>query len=86
MLEHIRDDAGTLDRIRTVLQPGAGRLVLLVPNGPDTYGTVDEALGHYRRYTREGLATLLTNRGYNWKRCSSSIVFPDRVGGLRGRC
>jgi hypothetical protein len=25
---------------------------------------VDEALGHYRRYTREGLATLLANRGY----------------------
>ncbi len=37
VLEHIRDDAGTLDRIRTVLQPGAGRLVLLVPNGPDAY-------------------------------------------------
>ena len=64
VLEHIRDDAGTLDRIRTVLQPGVGRLVLLVPNGPDAYGTMDEALGHYRRYTREGLATLLANRGY----------------------
>jgi 2-polyprenyl-3-methyl-5-hydroxy-6-metoxy-1,4-benzoquinol methylase len=64
VLEHIRDDVGTLDRIRTALQPGVGRLVLLVPNGPDAYGTVDEALGHYRRYTREGLATLLANRGY----------------------
>jgi hypothetical protein len=64
VLEHIRDDAGTLDRIRGVLEPGRGRLVLLVPNGPDAYGTVDEALGHYRRYTREGLATLLANRGY----------------------
>lgn len=64
VLEHIRDDAGTLDRIRSVLEPGAGRLVLLVPNGPDAYGTLDEALGHYRRYTREGLAALLTSRGY----------------------
>ena len=64
VLEHIRDDAGTLDRIRSVLEPGAGRLVLLVPNGPDAYGTLDEALGHYRRYTREGLATLLASRGF----------------------
>jgi glycosyltransferase involved in cell wall biosynthesis len=64
VLEHIRDDAGTLDRIRGVLEPGVGRLVLLVPNGPDAYGTLDEALGHYRRYTREGLATLLASRGF----------------------
>jgi len=46
-----------------VLKPG-GRLILLVPNGPAAFGTLDTALGHFRRYTREGLATLLANAGY----------------------
>lgn len=63
VLEHIRDDAGTLARIRTILQPG-GRLILLVPNDPSAYGTLDEALGHFRRYTREGLAELVVRSGY----------------------
>ncbi len=50
VLEHIEDDVGSLRAMRNLLAPG-GRLVLLVPAFPLLYGALDEALGHYRRYT-----------------------------------
>ena len=67
VLEHIDDDAGALARIRAVLEPG-GRLILLVPNDPRIFGTLDEAVGHHRRYTRKSLATLLADAGYEVER------------------
>jgi len=70
VLEHLEHDADVLRRILTLLEPG-GRLVLLVPNGPAAYGTLDTAVGHFRRYTREGLATLLTNTGYELEKMIS---------------
>jgi 2-polyprenyl-3-methyl-5-hydroxy-6-metoxy-1,4-benzoquinol methylase len=63
VLEHIEDDAGTLRSIRTLLEPG-GRLILLVPNDPKAYGTIDKEIGHYRRYTPAGLRTLIADCGY----------------------
>ena len=33
-----------------------GRAVILVPCGPGLYGTLDEVLGHFRRYTEKQLA------------------------------
>ena len=67
VLEHIRDDAGTLRRIRTLLAPG-GCLLLLVPNDPAAYGTLDKAVGHFRRYLAPGLTTLLEAAGYDVER------------------
>ena len=63
VLEHIEDDAATLGSIRTLLAP-EGRLILLVPNDPRAYGTIDKEIGHYRRYTPAGLRTLMTDSGY----------------------
>jgi SAM-dependent methyltransferase len=54
VLEHIEDDRGSLAAVRRLLAPG-GNLVLLVPALPFLYGTLDRALGHYRRYTRRSL-------------------------------
>jgi SAM-dependent methyltransferase len=50
VLEHVRDDMLSLGSMLQLLEPG-GRLVLLVPSLPTIYGTLDEALGHFRRYT-----------------------------------
>ena len=50
VLEHVADDLASLAAMRELLQPG-GRLVLLVPSMPWLFGTLDEALGHVRRYT-----------------------------------
>jgi SAM-dependent methyltransferase len=50
VLEHVRDDEQSLSTMYQMLQPG-GHLVLLVPSLPAIYGTLDRALGHFRRYT-----------------------------------
>jgi len=63
VLEHLADDAGVLGLIRKVLEPG-GRLILLAPNDPAAFGSLDTALGHLRRYTREQLVGLLTAAGF----------------------
>jgi len=63
VLEHIEDDASALRSIRTLLVPG-GRLILLVPNDPRAYGTVDREIGHFRRYTPETLRKVTTEAGY----------------------
>jgi SAM-dependent methyltransferase len=63
VLEHIEDDAAALQQLRTWLVPG-GTLLLQVPAHPSLYGTIDEALGHCRRYTRSQLAGILVRNGF----------------------
>jgi SAM-dependent methyltransferase len=63
VLEHVEDDARSLSGILTLLRPG-GRLVLLVPALPSLYGTLDRALGHYRRYGRQDLEARMTRAGF----------------------
>lgn len=63
VLEHIEDDAAALGQLRDWLAPG-GRLVLQVPAHPFLYGSIDEALGHWRRYTRSRLADALERSGF----------------------
>lgn len=67
VLEHIADDAASLRAIRALLGPGA-RLVVLVPALPALYGSLDEALGHHRRYTRRELAFKLEDAGFRLAR------------------
>lgn len=64
VLEHIPDDAGALQRFRQILPPG-GHLLILVPALPALFGSMDEAVGHHRRYTREGLQELLQANGFS---------------------
>ena len=45
-----------------MLQAG-GRLLLLVPAHRRLYGTIDEAIGHHRRYERQDLVRLLSECG-----------------------
>src|SRR2546423_1456953 len=63
VLEHIEDDRASLRAMHDLLQPG-GRLVLLVPSLRALYGTLDEALGHFRRYVPDELRTKLQAAGF----------------------
>jgi len=63
VLEHVEDDVRALRAIHASLAPG-GRLLLFVPAHPWLYGTVDRAIGHFRRYTRGDLLTKLTVVGF----------------------
>jgi SAM-dependent methyltransferase len=67
VLEHIENDARALTAIHRLLAPG-GHLVLLVPAGRYLYGTLDHALGHYRRYELADLRALLISSGYSVQR------------------
>lgn len=63
VLEHLDDDAAAVRRLGRALAAG-GRLILLVPQGPALFGSLDAALGHRRRYLQDGLAGLLRDAGF----------------------
>jgi len=63
VVEHLADDRGALLNIRSVLDAG-GLTIILVPCGPGLYGTLDEVLGHRRRYTRESLEKLVISANF----------------------
>ena len=63
VLEHIADDAAAVQNFHRVLEPG-GRLLVLVPALPQLFGSIDEAVGHHRRYTPESLRAVLEGQGF----------------------
>jgi glycosyltransferase involved in cell wall biosynthesis len=63
VIEHVRDDRGSLENIRSVLAAD-GRAIVLVPYGPWNFGTLDEVLGHERRYTEEELRRVAAEAGF----------------------
>lgn len=67
VLEHVGDDMALLRAMRRQLASG-GRLLLFVPALPGLMGTLDEAFGHRRRYTRETLGAALRGAGFTIRR------------------
>jgi glycosyltransferase involved in cell wall biosynthesis len=63
VLEHIEQDEKPLKKIFELLEPG-GRLLLLVPSHPWLYGSLDEHLGHQRRYGKKELRNKLVTAGF----------------------
>jgi SAM-dependent methyltransferase len=63
VIEHVDDDRGALENIRAVLADG-GKAIVLVPQDPRMFGTLDEVLGHKRRYTEESLRALAADAGF----------------------
>src|SRR5271155_474776 len=63
VVEHLEDDVLALGNLRNALEKD-GTAIVLVPNGPGLFGTLDKVLGHYRRYTREQLLTACTSAGF----------------------
>lgn len=68
VLEHIRHDVEELRRWRTLLAPVQGHLCLFVPARPELYAPIDKDFGHFRRYTKPGLRTALTDAGFTIER------------------
>ena len=63
VVEHLEDDIGALQNMRAVLEEG-GHAIVLVPCGPWLFGSLDEVLGHYRRYTKERLVEVSKQAGF----------------------
>jgi SAM-dependent methyltransferase len=63
VLEHIQEDWAALASIHCCLRPG-GTAIVLVPQGPELFGSIDEILEHKRRYTREELLEKMSAAGF----------------------
>ena len=63
VLEQTADDAGALRRANQLLVPG-GRILVFTPADKSLFGTLDEGIGHQRRYDREELAAKLRDAGF----------------------
>ncbi len=63
VLEHIEDDLFALRQMREALTVG-GQLALLVPAHQFLFGAFDEAVGHFRRYSKKALRTRLQEAGF----------------------
>src|SRR5215467_3008320 len=75
VIEHVEDDRRALCNIRNVLADG-GTAIILVPQGQWNFGTLDEVLGHQRRYTKTSLQNLAEECGFSVK----TIVEFNRIG------
>lgn len=63
VIEHVDDDVAALRNIHEALSDD-GRAVVLVPRYPALMGTLDEVLGHHRRYTHASLTKLAEDAGF----------------------
>ncbi|MCZ7547443.1 MAG: class I SAM-dependent methyltransferase [Anaerolineae bacterium] len=61
VLEHIEDDITALAHMRDLLTEGY--LIVIVPALRALYGTIDRAIGHYRRYAKADLRRLIERVG-----------------------
>lgn len=59
VLEHIKDDRAALAKMVSLVRP-QGLVLLTVPAGQWLFGYHDEAMGHFRRYTRTSLHRLVS--------------------------
>ncbi len=63
VLEYLDDPERVLESLRTTLRPN-GVIVVLVPQNPSLYGTLDESLGHRRRFRAAEGRRLLEAQGF----------------------
>jgi SAM-dependent methyltransferase len=67
VIEHIKEDVEALRCIAGMLRRG-GRAIILVPAFQALYGSLDQELGHVRRYTRRSLDDRMRLAGFRVER------------------
>jgi SAM-dependent methyltransferase len=68
VVEHIEEDVAALRCMAGMLAP-RGRAVVLVPALPALYGSLDEGLGHARRYRKADLRSAFARAGLRVTHC-----------------
>jgi SAM-dependent methyltransferase len=63
VLEYLESPKPVLAALGATLQPG-GTMIVLVPQNPSLYGSLDRSLGHKRRYDAAGARQLLESCGF----------------------
>ncbi|RDI45128.1 class I SAM-dependent methyltransferase [Aquicella lusitana] len=74
VLEHIEEHEVVINNIHQSLKPSGG-LILTVPQHPWLWSKVDDISYHKRRYTRNQLASILRQHGFNIKMNTSFVFF-----------
>jgi SAM-dependent methyltransferase len=67
VLEHIPDERATLKNLFSSLKAG-GKAIILVPQGQQAFGSLDEVLLHKRRYSEQQLAREMEKAGFRLER------------------
>jgi SAM-dependent methyltransferase len=75
VLEHIEDDLGVLKQLHAKLASG-GRIAIFVPAFQSIWTTLDDKVGHYRRYTKLTISEQLKKAGFEVE----SIGYKDSIG------
>lgn len=63
VLEHVKDHKTALFNINRFLK-SSGRMILLVPNSPSLFSSLDKAVGHVRRYRKQEIETIVGEAGF----------------------
>ncbi|MFH1641352.1 MAG: glycosyltransferase [Nanoarchaeota archaeon] len=66
VLEHLQNDNQSLKNINELLIEG-GKLILVIPNCPYSYNSLDKTLGHEKRYKVQDIKNLLNMSGFKIK-------------------
>lgn len=66
-LELVEDPVEVLRSLRGSLKPG-GSAIVLVPQGPGLYGSLDRGMGHKRRFSKDDLNKALERAGFKVER------------------
>jgi glycosyltransferase involved in cell wall biosynthesis len=75
VVEHVENDRVALANMKNVLA-ASGTAIVLVPQGQWNFGTLDQVLGHQRRYSKESLRQLAEDCGFAVK----EMIEFNRVG------
>ena len=67
VLEYAVDPNNLIESAARALKPG-GSIVVLVPQGPGLFGTLDQTLGHQRRFSKSEINAVLIKHGFSIKR------------------
>ena len=67
VLEYMEDPGAVVASLRATLKPG-GSLIVLVPNGPRLFGSLDMALGHKRRFRAVEARQTIEKAGFTIER------------------
>jgi SAM-dependent methyltransferase len=67
VVEHIEHDVEAVRSMTEIVTPG-GRVVILVPAIQALYGEMDRELGHFRRYSKRSLTSVMSAAGLTVER------------------
>jgi SAM-dependent methyltransferase len=63
VIEHLEDDSAAIRHIHERLVPG-GNLIVMVPAMSFLYGSLDKAFGHFRRYTKNSMKSVVLDASF----------------------